>query len=145
MLRGVSLEIRNDCEVSRALDCSRKLALMTRAGSVQTRGKNLALVRNESAKSAIILVIDPAHASFAERAALGGSSHFQLILVFVVVVRCTACSLHCDFFIAHRGRTDLVLVQGDEIADDAIIELERALILGENGRLGREARDDVVA
>src|SRR5215212_8272778 len=117
---------------------------MTRTRSAQPAGKNLSLVRDKAAKSAIILVVDPAHASFAERAAFLWSSHFQLILVVVVIVATSRC-LHCQLFFAHRRSADFVLVQSDEIANDAIVELERSLIFRQNIRLCREARDYVVA
>ena len=38
-----------------------------------------------------------------------------------------------------------MLVQRDEVADDAVVELEGALVLGQGGGLGRELGDDVVA
>ena len=129
MLRGVSLEIRNDRKVAGTLDCGGELALVARAGSTQAARKNLALIRDETAEGAIVLVIDPAHASFAERAAFLWSSHCVLILVVVVIV--TARGLSSELFIAHRGCADFVLVQRDQVADDAIVELERALVLGQ--------------
>lgn len=137
MLRGVSLQIRNDREVTGALDRSRKLALVARAGSAEAARKNLALVGDEAAEGAVILVIDPAYASFAERAALLWSSHCRLILVVVVIV--TPRCLHGELFFTHRRSADFVLVQRDEVADDAIVELERALELGKNRRVNREA------
>ena len=124
MLRGVSLEIRDDREIASALDCCGELALVTRTRSTQAARQNLSLVGDKTAKSAIVLVVDPAHASFAERAAFLWSSHCRLILVVVVVV--TSRGLCGELFFAHRGSADFVLVQRDQIADDAIIELERA-------------------
>lgn len=94
---------------------------MTRAGSAQAARKNLSLVGDKTAKSAIVLVIDPAYASFAERAAFLWSSHCRLILVVVVII--TARGLGGEFFFAHRGGANFVLVQRDQIADDAIVEL----------------------
>ena len=38
-----------------------------------------------------------------------------------------------------------MLEQGDEVANDAVVELDRALVLGQRGGVGAEARDDVVA
>jgi hypothetical protein len=45
----------------------------------------------------------------------------MLILVVVVVTRTPASS--GDLFLGHRRRADFVLVQRDEIAYDAIIQL----------------------
>src|SRR5512140_3371067 len=81
MLGGVSLEVRDDREIARALDCGGQLALMARACSAQAARQNLSLVSDETAKGTIVLIIDPAHASFAERAALLWSSHDWLVLV----------------------------------------------------------------
>lgn len=136
MLRGVSLEIRDDREVTGTLDGGGQLTLMTRAGSAQAAGENLALIRDETAEGAIVLVVDPAYASFAERAALLWSSHCGLILVVVVIV--TARCLCSKLLFAHRWGADFMLVQRDQIADDAIVELERALVLREYGGVGGE-------
>ena len=38
-----------------------------------------------------------------------------------------------------------MLVQRDEVADDSVVELERALVLGKGGGLGRKLGDDVIA
>jgi len=135
MLRGVSLQIGNDREITRTLDCRRKLALMTRAGSAQSARQNLSLIGNEATESAIILVVDPAHAAFAERTAFLWSSHCRLILVVVVIVTASR-SLHRELFLTHCRSTHFVLVQRDEVADDAVVELERALVLRQHGRLG---------
>ncbi len=137
MLRGVSFEVRNDREIAGALDCCGQLALVSRAGSTQAARKNLSLIRDETAKGAIVLIIDPAYASFAERAALLWSSHCGLILVVVVIV--TARRLGSELFLTHRRSADFVLVQRDEVANDAIVELERALVLRKDGRIGGKA------
>ncbi len=39
----------------------------------------------------------------------------------------------------------LVFVQRDQVADDAVIQLDRAFVFGERGGLGTETCDDVVA
>src|SRR5678809_1009877 len=67
----------------------------------------------------------------------------MLILVVVVVTRAPASS--GDLFLGHRRRADFVLVQRDEVANDALIELERALELGKRSRFRFEVRDGVVA
>jgi len=77
MLRGVSSQIRNQREIASALDCRRELSLMSRAGSAQSTRKNLSLIGDESSERSVILVIDPAHASFAEGTAFLWSSHFS--------------------------------------------------------------------
>ena len=38
-----------------------------------------------------------------------------------------------------------MLEERDEVADDAVVELDRALVLGQRGGVGAEASDDVVA
>src|SRR5688500_7088199 len=75
ILRRVALQIRNDCEITRALDGGRQLSLMTRTGSAQPARQYFALVGDETTKRPVVLVIDPPHASLAERAALLWSSH----------------------------------------------------------------------
>src|SRR5687767_6517834 len=129
MLGCVALQIRNYCEIARALDGGRQLSLMTRTRSAQPARQNLSLVGDEPAKRPVVLVVDPAHASVAERAALLWSSHCRLILVVVVIV--TARCLRSELFLTHRRRTDFVLVQRDEIANDAVVEPKGALVLGE--------------
>src|SRR2546423_4120430 len=115
---------------------------MTRADAAQTRRKNLALIGYETAEGAIVLVVDPADAAFAERTALLWSSHWWLILVVVIVVTARRGS---EIFLGLRRSTDFVLVQRHEIANDAVVELECALVLGERRRLGSEFGDDVIA
>src|SRR4051812_22010883 len=83
ILALMSADVRNQREITRALDRRRQLTLMSRARSAQTARKNFPLVRDKTAKRAIVLVIDEAYASFTERAAFLWSSH-GLILVVVV-------------------------------------------------------------
>src|SRR5579862_4542244 len=71
---------------------------------------------------------------------LGGASIFLLI-----VVHLAATSGFGQFFFRHRRSAEVVLMQGDQIANDPVVELERALVLGQGGWLRAEARDDVVA
>ncbi len=137
ILGCVSLQVRDDRQVTRALDCRRQLTLMTCARPTQAARKDLSLVRDETAERAVVLIVDPANASFAERAAFLWSSHDWLILVVVVIV--TACCLCRHLFFAHRRCADFVLVQRYQVANDAAVELERALVLWQHGWLGGEA------
>src|SRR6185503_7787087 len=65
-----------------------------------------------------------------------------LILVVVIVVTARGGS---EIFLGLRRGTHFVLVQGDEVANNPIVELEGSLVLGESGGLGGELGDDVVA
>ena len=131
MLGRVSLQIRNDRQISRPLDRRGELALMSRAGSAEPRRKNLSLIGDESAERAVVLVIDPANAPLAKRTAFLWSSHCVLILVVVVIVRASR-GLHRELFLAHRRGANFVLVQRDEITNDSVVELERALVFGQH-------------
>src|SRR4051812_32302293 len=71
---------------------------------------------------------------------LGGASIFLLIVIHFAATRGFG-----ELLFAHRWSAEVVLVQGDEIANDAFVELDGALVLGQRGRFGAEARDDVVA
>src|SRR4029078_11685060 len=66
---------------------------------------------------------------------------------WLVVVVCIVIAARCgrELFFGLRRRTDFVLVQGDQVANDAVIELERALVLGERRGLGGEFGDDILA
>src|SRR3954463_10542265 len=134
--------VRNQRKEARALDCRRQLTLMTRANSTKTRGEDLALVGDEASERAVILIVDPANAALAERAALLLSSHCRLILVVVIVV--TARSGN-EIFFRLRWSTDFVLVQREQVANNSIVQPERSLVLREHLRLGVEFRDDVIA
>src|ERR1700712_1554409 len=67
----------------------------------------------------------------------------MLILVVVVVAR--APTSGGDLFLGHRRSADFVLVQRDEVANDALIELQCALVFRKRGRFGFEVRDGIVA
>src|SRR5258708_9244246 len=71
---------------------------------------------------------------------LGGASIFLLVVIEIA----TALSLS-HLLLGHRRRSELVLVERDEVANDPIVKLECALVFGKRGRLGAEARDDVIA
>src|SRR3954471_6632060 len=71
---------------------------------------------------------------------LGGASIFLLIVVHFAATRGFG-----ELLFAHRWSAEVVLVQGDEITNDAFVELDGALVLGQRGRFGAEARDDVIA
>ena len=100
------------------------------------------MVGDETAERAIVLVVDEADARLAERAGLLGRRMVSFLVVVVVASRVRGGG---QLFLGHRRRADLVLVQRDQVANDAVVELERALVLGERGGLGVERRDDVVA
>ena len=130
----MTADVRNQGEEARSLDCRRELALVTRARAAQAGGKDLPLIGDETAEGAIVLVVDPADAALAEGAALLWSSHgLILVVVIVVTARCRG-----QVFLGLRWSTDFVLVQRDEVANDSVVELERALVLGQGGGLGRE-------
>src|SRR5687768_959598 len=85
----VTLDVRDQREVPRALDRDRELALVTRADSAQAARQDLAVVGDEAAERAIILVVQEADARLAEGAGLLWASH-GLFLVVVVVVAAAA-------------------------------------------------------
>src|SRR6478672_12713814 len=66
-----------------------------------------------------------------------------LLLVVVVVLGPLLCERELLF--GHRRGADFVLEEGEQVAHDAVIQLERALVLRDARRLGIEAGDDVVA
>src|SRR5690349_2284637 len=68
-------DIGNDRQIAGAFDRSRQLTLMSCAHTAQTAGENLAMVRDEAAERAIILVVDEVHARLAERTGLLWPSH----------------------------------------------------------------------
>src|SRR3954471_16096456 len=74
------------------------------------------------------------------RSWLGGASIFLLIVVHFPATRGFG-----ELLFAHRWSAEVVLVQGDQVANDAFIQLDGALVLGQRGRFGAEARDDVIA
>src|SRR5258708_38707570 len=71
---------------------------------------------------------------------LGGASIFLLVVIEIA----TALSLS-HLLLGHRRRSELVLVERDEVANDPIVKLVCALVFGKRGRLGAEAREDVIA
>src|SRR5438552_16207703 len=68
-------DVRNQREIARPLDRGRELALMSGARAAEAAGQDLTLIGDEPAKRAIVLVIDPTYAPFAEGAAFLWSSH----------------------------------------------------------------------
>jgi hypothetical protein len=128
MLRCMPLEIRDQRQVARALDRRRELALVTRAGPAQATGKDLPLIGDETSERPVVLVVDPADATLAERTAFLWSSHVCLVLVVVVIV--APRSRRGNVFLAHCGSSDFVLVHRNEVADQSVIEPERALVFG---------------
>ena len=143
MLGLQTARVGNDREIASALDRGRQLALMPRAGAAQATRQNLAVIRDEAAEHAVVLVIDEMHARLAEGTGFLGSSH-GLLLVLVVVLLATTVG-GGELFFRHRRSTELVLVESDQVADDALVELDRALVLGERRGVGGEASDGVIA
>src|SRR4051812_29973004 len=84
----VTADVRNDGEVPCALHRRRQLTLMTGADAAQPARQNLAVVGDETAKGAVILVVDEPNARLAEWAGFLGSSH-GLVLVLIVFVAAT--------------------------------------------------------
>src|SRR5438067_1945111 len=70
---------------------------------------------------------------------LGGASIFLLIVVHLAATRGFG-----KLLFAHRWSAEVVLVQSDEIAEHAFVELDGALVLRQRGRFGAEAGDNVV-
>src|SRR5947207_1825401 len=116
---------------------------MSRAGTAQPARQNLAVVGDEAAERAVILVVDKVHARFAERTGFLGSSH-GLLLVLVVIRLTTTVGLG-ELFFRHRRSTELVLVECDEVTDDTVVELDGPLVLGERRRVGGKAGDGGIA
>lgn len=99
------------------------------------------MVGNETAESAVVFVVDVVDAGLTEWAGLFGSSH-DLVLVFVVIVAETRRS---QLFFGDWRCSQLVLVEGDEVADNAVIEFERSFKLWQRFRIAFELSEDVVA
>src|SRR3954464_14356729 len=76
------------------------------------------------------------------RSSLGGASSSFFVLVFF---RLTAAVGQRELFLGHWRGADFMFEERDEVTDEAVVELDGALVLGERGGLGAEARDDVVA
>src|SRR5687767_99802 len=129
-------------QIPRALDRDAQLTLMPRAHAAQTARENLTVVGDEPAERTLVLVVHETHAALAERASLRWASH-GLLLILVVVI--AALLRERELFLAHRRRADFVLVDREQVADHAPVELERALVLGDAAGFSLEARDDVVA
>src|SRR5206468_7617758 len=68
-LRLVTADVGDECEEARPLDSRCQLTLMARAHAAQAGRKDLPLIRDEAAEGAIVLVVDPANTTLAERAA----------------------------------------------------------------------------
>src|SRR5689334_19573014 len=116
---------------------------MARACTTQTARQNLAMVRNESAERAVIFVVDEVHTRLAERAGLLWASHCLLLVLVVILVATTVGG--GELFFRHRRSAELVLVESDQVANDALVELDGSVVLGERRGVGRELGDGVVA
>src|SRR5688500_5695281 len=64
-----------------------------------------------------------------------------LVLLFFLAARIREREL----FLGEFRRAELVLVHREQVSDDAVVQLEGALVLRQRGRFRAEARDDVVA
>src|ERR687896_1398347 len=71
----VALDVRNQCEIARPLDCRGELPLVPRTHAAQPTGKDLSVIGNEAAQRAVIFVVHVANARFAEWAGLLRSAH----------------------------------------------------------------------
>src|SRR6478735_4278690 len=131
--------VRQQREVARTLDRGAQLTLVPRAHAAQAAGQDLSVIGDEATEGALVLVVDEPHAALAEGAGLGWASH-GLLLVLVVLF----CALlgERELLLGHRGSTDLVVVDREQVADHSSVELEGALVLGDPGRFGVEARND---
>src|SRR3989442_9085132 len=74
-LRGVTLDVRDQRELPRALDGRRQLPLMTRAHSREPARQNLAALGKEPATRPVILLVEHPRAGFAHGAGVGGTAY----------------------------------------------------------------------
>src|SRR5881227_3740429 len=106
MLALETADVRNQRQIACALDRDRQLTLMASADAAQPARQDLAMIGNEAAEGAVILVIDEMNPRLAERTALGWSSHgLLLVLVFVLATASRGGKL----FFAHRWCAELIL------------------------------------
>src|SRR6185437_4636621 len=75
LLRLHPADVRDDRQVSRALDRGRQLTLVTRADAAQAARQNLAVVGDESAERAVVFVVDETNARLAEWTGLLWATH----------------------------------------------------------------------
>src|SRR5487761_1926577 len=140
MLALGAADVRDQRQIARPLDRRGELALMPRARAAQAAGKNLPVIGDETAQRPVVLVVDEPHAAFAERTGLVLAAH-GLILVVVVVM---PAGRGGNLFLAHRRGARVVLVQRQQVAHHAVVQPERALVLGKHHGIGAEPRDHVV-
>src|SRR5687767_6304713 len=79
------------------------------------------------------------------RVSQNGQDFWGRRISILVVVFFVSTARYDHILFGHWWRTDLVLVQRDEVANDSVVELERALVLGKGLRVSVEASNDVVA
>src|SRR6476661_7760172 len=142
MLSLQSPRVREDRDVPCALDRGAQLTLMPRAHAAQAARQDLAVVGDEAAEGALVLVVDETDPALAERAGLGWASHGLLLLVVVVLAPLLRES---ELLFGHRRGADFILEEREQVAHDTAVELQRALVLGDARGLRFEAGDDVVA
>src|SRR5687767_12483957 len=71
----MTADVRNDREEPRTLHGGGELALVTRAHATEPARQDLAVIRDEAAERAVILVVDEPNARLAERAGFLSSAH----------------------------------------------------------------------
>src|SRR5512133_2962658 len=69
----------------------------------------------------------------------------RMLFLILVVIGVAAASSERQLFLGHRRSADFVLEERDQVANDAVVELDGALVFRERGGVGAEAGDDVVA
>src|SRR5688572_24666485 len=138
-----SADVRNECQVARTLDRVRQLPLVARARSAQAARQDLPVVGDEAAERPIILVVDEVDPALAEGTRFLWTAH-GLLLVVVVVLIAPRAGRGGELLFGELRCAKLTIVQRQEVADDAIVEPEGALVFRKRLRLGVVASDDVV-
>src|SRR5882762_11306541 len=75
MLRGVSLDVGNQGQLTRPLDGGRELPLVAGAHAREPAGQNLAAFREKAAQRPVVLVVEHAGPGLAHGTGLGGAPH----------------------------------------------------------------------
>src|SRR5215217_5800427 len=69
----------------------------------------------------------------------------ELFLIVVIIRVAAHTGGRGELLLGELRRAQLAIVQRQEVANDSVVQPERALVLGERGGVGAVARDDVVA
>src|SRR5688572_32024314 len=107
---------------------------MARARPAQSAGQDLSVIGDEATQRAIILVVDEVDAGLTEWTGFRWAAHGLFLVVFVILIAPRACG--CELLFRELGCAQRAIVQRQEIADDAVVEAQRALILGQGLRVG---------